>query len=370
MRGQVVAHAPGRVNLIGEHTDYSGGLVLPMAIDLGVTVVGEPGGSEVALRSEDHTGEVRLPTGGGGDMPSAGWGRYVAAVTAELAESGRPSVGLTGAISSDLPEGSGLSSSAALLVAVAYALCAAANFHLEPMELAMLCQRAEQRAVGVPVGVMDQAASILGRDGQAVMLDCGSLEHLLVPMPPTMAVLVVDSGISRQLELSGYAQRRSQLEEGLEALGIGRPSDLSPDDLPDRPADVADVLYRRVRHVVTENDRVRRTVAALTSQEGPDREVLGRLFAESHASLKDDYEVSLNEIDMLVDIAVDEGATAARLTGGGFGGAIVALVDDEAAATLGEIVSARYRGETGCVATVRKVRPSEGARVEVGSKQA
>jgi galactokinase len=370
MRGQVVAHAPGRVNLIGEHTDYSGGLVLPMAIDLGVTVVGEPGGSEVVLRSEDHRGEVRLPAGGGGDMPSAGWGRYVAAVVAELAESGRPSVGLTGAISSDLPEGTGLSSSAALTVAIAYALCTAANFHLEPMELALLCQRAEQRAVGVPVGVMDQAASILGRDGHAVMLDCGSLEHLLVPMPPRVAVLVVDSGISRQLELSGYAQRRSQLEEGLEGLGIDRPSDLSPDDLPDRPADVPDLLYRRVRHVVTENDRVRRTVAALTSQEGPDRAVLGRLFADSHASLRDDYEVSLHEIDMLVDIAVGEGATAARLTGGGFGGAIVALVDDEAAASLGEVVAARYRSETGFVATVRVVRPSEGARVEVGSKRA
>jgi galactokinase len=294
----------------------------------------------------------------------------VAAVVAELAESGRPAVGFTGAISSDLPEGSGLSSSAALSVAVAYALCAAADSQPEPMELALLCQRAEQRAVGVPVGVMDQAASILGRSGHAVMLDCGSREHLLVPMPPTMAVLVVDSGISRQLELSGYAQRRSQLEEGLEALGIDRPSDLSPDDLPDRPVDVPDLLYRRVRHVVTENDRVRRMVAALTSKKGPDRAVLGRLFAESYASLRDDYEVSLHEIDMLVDIAVDEGATAARLTGGGFGGAIVALVDGGAAASLGEVVAARYRGETGFVATVREVRPSEGARVEVGSKRA
>ncbi|HEX2368012.1 MAG TPA: galactokinase [Acidimicrobiia bacterium] len=367
MRDQVTAHAPGRVNLIGEHTDYSGGLVLPMAIDLGVTVAGHLGGSEIALRSQDHTGDVRLPAGGGGDAPPTGWGRYVAAVVAELAEAGRPAVGFTGTISSDLPEGSGLSSSAALSVAVAFALCGAAEYDPAPMELALLCQRAEQRAVGVPVGVMDQAASILGRDGRAVLLDCGSLEHRLVPLPPTMAVLVVDSGISRQLELSGYSQRRGQLEEGLDALGIDRPSDLSPADLPDRPPYVPDLLYRRVRHVVTENDRVRQMVAALTSSGDPDQPVLGGLFAQSHASLRDDYEVSLSEIDMLVDIAIDEGAIAARLTGGGFGGAIVVLVDAAAAVSLGERVAARYQRETGLAATVRFVRPSEGARVEIGA---
>ena len=364
--GPISAHAPGRVNLIGEHTDYSGGLVLPTAIDLGVTVVGDPGGDEIALRSETQDGEVRLPATGEGETPQAGWGRYVAAVVAELAEWGRSPVGFNGAIVSDLPEGAGLSSSAALLVAVAYVLCAAADAHPAPMELALLCQRAEQRAVGVPVGVMDQAASILGRDGQAVMLDCGSLEYRLVPMPPTMAMLVVDSGIARQLEQSGYAQRRSQLEEGLEAMGIDRPSDLSPADLPDRPAGVPDLLYRRVRHVVSENDRVRRAVGALTAESGPARGVLGRLFEESHASLRDDYEVSLPEIDLLVDIAVDEGAVAARLTGGGFGGAIVALVDADAADGLGERIASRYRDETGIKATARAVRPSEGARVEIG----
>ena len=262
---QLAAYAPGRVNLIGEHTDYSGGLVLPMAIDLGVTVVGVSGGSEIVLRSRDHAGDVRLPAAGGGDMAPTGWGRYVAAVVSELAEAGRPAAGFTGEISSDLPEGTGLSSSAALLVAVAYALCAAAGEEMDPMEMALLCQRAEQRAVGVPVGVMDQAASILGREGHAVLLDCGSLEHRLVRLPPTLAVLVVDSGISRQLEQSGYAQRRSELEEGLEALGISRPSHLSPTDLPSPPGGVPELLYRRVRHVITENDRVRQTVAALDS---------------------------------------------------------------------------------------------------------
>ncbi len=361
---RLAAHAPGRVNLIGEHTDYSGGLVLPMAIDLGVTVIGDSGGSEIVLRSRHHAGDVRLPAAGGGDTVPAGWGRYVAALVSELTEAGRPPVGFSGEVTSDLPEGTGLSSSAALLVAVAYALCAAAGNDPEPIDLALTCQRAEHRAVGVPVGVMDQAASILGRDGHAVLLDCGSLDYRLVPVPSALVVLVVDSGVPRRLEQSGYSKRRSELEEGLAVMGIDRPSQVSPADLGEPPDGMNDLLYRRVRHVVTENDRVRQMEALLTAPGGPDLAELGRLFEESHVSLRDDYEVSLPEIDLLVDIAGQEGAIAVRLTGGGFGGAVVALVDGADAAGLGERVIDRYRLATGLEATSRAVRASGGASIE------
>lgn len=269
--------APGRVNLIGEHTDYSGGLVLPVAIQLGITVT-----YELADRIE---------------LDAPGGETFVEAVSAELAELGRPDVGIAGRVEADLPQGAGLGSSGAFAVAVALALCDVAEFELEPLELALACQRAELRAVGVPSGILDQGASLLGRAGSALLLDCGTLEHRWVPLPDGMAVLVLDSGERHSLEHSGYADRRGELEAG------------DP---------------RRVRHVETENERVRQTVAAL---ERGDVDALGPIFAASHASLRDDYEVSTPALDGLVDAALAAGAFAARLTGGGFGGSIVALAE-------------------------------------------
>jgi galactokinase len=275
------ARAPGRVNLIGEHTDYSGGLVLPVAIQLGITLVFEPA-DEIALESREGT---------------SGWDRYVAAVAEELAELGRPPIGIKGRLEADLPMGAGLGSSGALEVVVAVALCEAAGFEVGPLELAAACQRAERRAVGVPSGILDQTASILGRRGTALLLDCGSLEHRWVPLPGEVAILVFDSGERHSHEGSGYADRRRELESG-------------------HP--------RRVRHVETENERVRATVAAL---EGGDVEALGPIFSASHASLRDDYEVSTPTLDALVEKALAAGAFAARMTGGGFGGSIVALAE-------------------------------------------
>ena len=269
--------APGRVNLIGEHTDYSGGLVLPVSIQLGVTVTFEPA----------HRIELDAPGGA----------RYVAAVEYELAELGRPDVGLAGSVASDLPQGAGLGSSGAFEVAVALALCDVARFELKPLELALACQRAELRATGVPCGVLDQAASLLGREGNVLLLDCGSLEHDWVPFPDDVAIVLLDSGERHALEHSGYADRRRELEAG------------DP---------------RRVRHVESENERVRAAVAAL---ERSDVAAFGPLFAASHASLRDDYEVSTPTVDALVQAALDAGALAARMTGGGFGGSVVALAD-------------------------------------------
>jgi galactokinase len=292
--------APGRVNLIGEHTDYSGGLVLPLAIQLGITVTAEPAG-RIALVSEGDP--VELASDGAGD--ALGWGRYVAAVAQELDALGRPAVGIEGVIEADLPRGAGLGSSGALEVVVALALCAVAAFGLGPLDVALACQRAERRAVGVPSGILDQAASLLGREDSALLLDCGTLEHRWIGLPPQLAILVVDSGERHSHEGSGYADRRQELESG------------DP---------------RRIRHVVTENERVRASVAALERQ---DLLALGSLFAASHASLRDDYEVSTATLDGVVEAALEAGALGARMTGGGFGGSVVVLAGrDRAEAVL------------------------------------
>jgi galactokinase len=285
--------APGRVNLIGEHTDYSGGLVFPIALDRGITLTVEGSDGPMGLNSAD------------GDV-----GRYADAMLAELDMLGRPAINVTGRIESDLPIGAGLSSSAALEVALGLALCAVADFAIDPRALAQVAQRAEHRATGVPCGIMDQAVSVLGREGHALLLDTGSLEWELVPLPPELRIVVIDSGVRRQLEFSGYAERRAELERGLAGA-------------------VDPVALRRVRHVHSENERVREVVKALRA-DPVDLRRLGELFLEGHVSLRDDFEVSTPELDFLVDRAYACGAVAARMTGGGFGGSIVALVTDDA----------------------------------------
>jgi len=300
--------APGRVNLIGEHTDYTGGLVLPAAIDLGVLIEGEAA-ERIRLESDGYEGVVDLDASGG---EGEGWGRFAGAVAAELDVLGRPPVGFAGRVSSNLPVGAGLSSSAALEVAIGVALCAVAEFDVEPTALARAAQRAELRAVGVPCGIMDQAASVLGEEDHAILLDTGTLEHRAVPLPHELALVIVDSGVRHTLADSGYAERRRELEAAI----AGEGGELEP------------LLARRLRHVRTENERVREVVAAL---EAGETERLGPLFRAGHDSLRDDFEVSTPELDRLVDRAYELGAVAARMTGGGFGGSIVALVDRDRA---------------------------------------
>jgi galactokinase len=300
--------APGRVNLIGEFTDLAGGVALPVALDLGITLVAEPA-QTIELYSRELDKTVSLAADGSGN--ASDFGRYVSGVASELALLGRPPVGLRGELTTTLPIGAGLSSSAALEIVVGIALCAVADFELKPLELALAAQRGVHRAVGVPSGILDEAACLFGREGHAVLFDFGSLEHELVPMPRGVSLVIGDSGVSRRLEHSGYATRKRELEEGLPA---------------------------RVRHVETENVRVRLVVEALRAEE---LTRVGELFREGHESLRVDFEVSIPELDRLVEWAYENGAYAARMTGGGFGGAIVALVAAEEAAAFAERMPAR-----------------------------
>jgi galactokinase len=351
----VVTWAPGRVNLIGEHTDYSGGLVLPIAIQFGITLEVLAEAEEITLASSGFGGAQTFAADGSGQAVH-GWGRYAQAVAAELADLGRPPVGLTGSLSSDLTAGSGLSSSAALEVAVALALCAVAGFDLEPLQLALACQRAELRAVGVPCGILDQAACLLGRDGAAIMLDCGTLEHRLIPVPEGAGLLIADSGVDRSLEHTAYAERRAELEHALRLVGAARSTevDLSALDGLDN------VSRRRLRHVLTENERVSQFAVAL---EHHDLAAAGRLLGESHLSLRDDYEVSIPELDLLVQLANAAGAHGARLLGAGFGGSVLVLTDANRADAVAGTMAAEYGRQIGRAGRTLTVRPSAGAVV-------
>ena len=307
------AYAPGRVNLIGDHTDYTGGLVLPMAIDRGTTIdAAISPGDEVRLDSVDERGAAVVPL----DVRDPAsiepeWARYVAGVVAVL----RPMHGVAGSVRSTLPLGAGLSSSSSLTVAAALAL----GFDGSPHELALACQRAEQVATGVPGGVMDQLTAAVGVAGHALLIDCATLTVTPVPLPDGVDIVVVHSGVRRRLSGSAYAQRRGECEAAERALGQ-----------PLRTATTTDVallddvvLRRRARHVVTENERVAVVARAFA---GADLAVVGEAMAESHASLRDDFEVSTPVLDALVRRLTDTpGVIGARLTGAGFGGCVVAL---------------------------------------------
>ena len=308
---EVAVRVPGRVNLIGDHTDYTGGLALPMAIDRWTTLTGRRGGTRVTLTSGAEDGDVAidLPAGDapGATVPS--WGRFVAGVIAEL----QPEVGLSGHIDSTIPVGAGLSSSAALGVAVALAM----GFEGSAIDLARLAQRAENRATGVPTGIMDQMFIATARRGHASLIDCDRLrvQHVSVPDEARIGVIFV---AHRTLDGSPYADRVAQCAAAEAVVGPLRTA--APGD--EVALDDA-LLRRRARHVITENARVRRFAEALRRG---DLSTAGAEMRASHMSLRDDYEVSTPAIDALVDhLHTQPGVYGARLTGGGFGGCVVAL---------------------------------------------
>ena len=307
----VRAHAPGRVNLIGDHTDYMGGPVLPMAVHLGTTVVGVRGGHTVELRSDLEPDPVVLTLPAGEPtVVEPRWGRYVAGAAVELGAT----EGFTGTVTSTVPPGSGLSSSSALTVAVCLALGATGSH----AELAVAARAAEVRANGVPCGIMDQLCSVAGVEGHALLIDCDAMSVDPVPVPEDACIWVVPSGQQRQLADSAYAERRARCEEAAALVGPLPVADLAAVEAVGDP-----VVRSRARHVVTESARV---LAAADALRAGDLAELGRLMVASHRSLADDFEVSTPVLDALVDrLVATPGVYGARLTGAGFGGCVVAL---------------------------------------------
>ena len=363
----VVVRAPGRVNLIGEHTDYNDGLVLPVAIDLEIRIALIPTEGRRVEIVLDATGERA-----GFDLDDIGERRggfidYVAGTAWAMHEAGLPTRGFRGLLASTLPQGSGLSSSAALELASAWALSPATDPAVDPVTLARICQRAENAYVGVACGLMDQFASSCGRADGAVLLDCRSLEHRAVALPlADHAVVVCHTGSERKLQASEYNARRAQCERAVAVLADrGLPvralRDVSPAMLDGVRGVLDDETWRRCAHVVGEDLRVEETVAAFARG---DLDAVGRLFAESHASLRDIYEVSSPELDALVEIAGNvPGVVASRMTGAGFGGCTINLVRRSAVEALARAVLADYPRRTGLVPRVLAVDPAAGAGI-------
>jgi galactokinase len=346
------ARAPGRVNLIGDHTDYQDGWCLPIAIDRDVRVSYRVrADSRVEATSQGFEGTARLVAGAGfGSTPVPEWARMLDAVLDVLASRGREPVGFDAKLTSTVPVGSGLSSSAAVAVAFAAAAASVAGMALDGTDLALAARDAEHLATGVPCGVMDQMAAVHGRADHALLLDCRTLEVEALPIPASSELVVVHSGVSRRLESSAYAQRRAACEAAAARLGVAALRDATPAQVADDPI---------ARHVVSENQRVLAFARALTRG---DLAECGALMLASHASLRDDFAVSTPELDLLVDLAVQEGAFGARLTGAGFGGCIVVL----ALAGEGEAIAGRlgasYRAATEIEPRAFTVRAVDGAQ--------
>jgi len=347
-----VWRAPGRVNLIGDHTDYCEGFVLPLAIDRACQVTVSPGtGARVRAVSNEMPGSIDLAADGSDDPLAIepAWGRFVGGVVQALTGRGAKVPALDLEISSTVPAGSGLSSSSALAVGLTLALADAAGLDLDPREAARAALDAEVRATGVPGGLMDQLTSIFGRAGHALLIDCRSLEVEPIPIPESLVVVVVHSGLQRTLAGSEYAARRAACETAAARLGLSALRDATIEQVGDDPI---------ARHVVTENARVLAAAEALRAGE-IDR--LGPLLLASHTSLRDDFRVSTPELDLLVALLTEHGAHGARLTGAGFGGCVVALSTPGSAEPLMHEVTAEYQSQTGLAATAFAVHAADGA---------
>ena len=348
----LVARAPGRVNLLGDHTDYNGGFVLPATIDRAVYVIARRRADRhVRLHSLnfEETVEYDLHDPPFPSLPN--WARYVAGVTQEISALHELPSGFDALIYGNVPLGAGLSSSAALEVAVAVAVDALFDLELDPIETARLCQRVEHTYLGVQCGIMDQMAARIGKAGHALALDCRSLEVEHVPLPGEEARLVIiDSRVSRELASSKYNERRAECDEGVRFFQHFDPKveslrDVTPALFDEHAAELGEPVRSRCRHVITENERVTRGARLL--QKGK-LDAFGLLMNASHASLRDDYEVSAPELDLLVETAQGiPGVLGARMTGAGFGGCVVCLATSEAASILYERLPDRYESQFG-----------------------
>lgn len=356
------ARAPGRVNLIGEHTDYNDGFVLPMAIDRDICVAFRPREDRaVRLWSLDFAQASEFSLHAIARDPSAPWSNYVRGVAWVLADRGVRLRGMDAAVQGTVPIGAGLSSSAALEVAAGLALLTTAGGDMPRAELALACQRAENEFVGNRCGIMDQFISALGRAGHALFLDCRSLDYRHVPLPAGYRIVVANSMVRRALVDSAYNERRAQCEQAAQALGVRALRDADESMLESAKRHMPEVVYRRARHVVRENARVLQAVDAMRRG---DAEAFGALMNASHASLRDDYEVSCRELDALVDIARRQpGCLGARMTGAGFGGCTVNLVEAGAVEAFVPALREGYRAATGLHAEIYVCDAADGAGV-------
>jgi galactokinase len=360
----IFVQAPGRVNLIGEHTDYNDGLVLPCAIDYRTVIAarerGDRGVRFVAADYDNAADEYSL------DAPvdrleAPMWANYVRGVVRELVQRGLPMRGMDVVISGDVPQGAGLSSSASLSVAVCRLFATLPGFEgLSPIDMALIAQRAENDFVGCKCGNMDQIISASGVEGHALLIDCRSLQTQPVPIPPGAAIMIFNSHISRGLVDSAYNTRREQCEAAARHFGVRALRDVDLAALQARGGELDPVVLRRARHVVTENARVAAAAEALADG---DLARMGELMEASHVSMRDDFEITVPAIDRLVEIvkSVIGPAGGVRMTGGGFGGCVVALVPNGLVDAVREAVAQAYRSPNGDSATVYVCRASAGA---------
>lgn len=354
--------APGRVNLIGEHTDYNDGFVLPCAIDRDTIVAARitTDGALSSVAADFGMAVDRMAIGQGFGPATDEWANYVRGVAVALAEEGITLPGAELAIAGDVPLGSGLSSSASLEIAVGAALLALTDTKVSPTRLAQIAQRAENEFVGCQCGIMDQLIAARGVEGHALLIDCRTLDCTPIPLPPGAAVIIAHSGVRHAHAGGEYNDRRTECDRAAAHFGVAALRDLDAAALEAGKASLDDVAFRRARHVVTENTR---TLAAAKVLAAGDLAAMGQLMAQSHASMRDDFEITVPAVDTLVEIAATaigrEGG--ARMTGGGFGGCIVAVCPEEQAASVTAAIARDYRDPEGNQADVFVCRAMAGA---------
>lgn len=357
----ILVRAPGRVNLIGDHTDYNDGFVLPLAIDRSIWIALSPRDDrKVHVTSIDfgETASFALDDLKRGDPA---WIEYLKGTAWALESSGYRVTGWQGVMSSDVPIGAGLSSSAAVELATARAFAEISDFEWEPPTMARLAQRAENGWVGMNCGIMDQMISAVGLDGHAILIDCRTLVTRAVPVPKSMIVVIMDTATRRGLVDSAYNERRAQCESVAAFFGVEALRDVTLEMFQAQSHELDPTAVRRARHVITENAR---TLAAADAMSAGDGEALGQLINESHASLRDDFEVSTPTVDVMVEIAQEQaGCLGARMTGAGFGGCAVALVDRRQGDDFVMNIAAEYTRRTGLTPQIYVIKATDGAAV-------
>jgi galactokinase len=357
--------APGRVNLIGEHTDYNDGFVMPVAIGFYCwAAIGPRNDRKLHISSREFPEDVEVDLSSEAAQPSHTWSDYPVGVAVQLQKTSFPLTAANVLIHGEVPIGAGLSSSASIEVATAMALAETSRHAIDRRELALICQRAETDFVGMKCGIMDQFISLCGRKSHALMLDCRSLQFELVSIPDSAKLVICNTGVKHKHAGGEYNRRREECEAAVRALKQALPSidalrDVRKEDLDQHRALLSEVALKRARHVVSENARVLEAATALRAGDLPK---VGATMNESHKSLRDDYEVSCAELDLMVDLAhQQQGVYGARMTGGGFGGSTVNLVDARHADAFAQNIAKAYRAETNIAPQIYVCDPVDGA---------